>query len=144
MRPISCGERTLPMLVPTSRLRKRLHDRSPFTGSRLKTSSCESAVLNHLVIKAFCTSRNNNWIQLLFREVQNAFIAKWLSTARSQYQLGAALELMECPHKIQHALPLSPGVVNDHAGYSLCGVIVALLKSQGGGGDYLDSPAHPQ
>ena len=26
--------------------------------------------------KAFCTLRNNNWIQLLFRKVQNAFVAK--------------------------------------------------------------------
>jgi hypothetical protein len=45
---------------------------------------CESAVLNHFAIKAFCTFRNNNWIQLLFRKVQNAFIAKWLSTTLSQ------------------------------------------------------------
>ncbi len=55
---------------------------------------CESAVLNHFAIKAFCTLwnnnwifctlRNNNWIQLLFRKVQNALIAKWLSTTLSQ------------------------------------------------------------
>jgi hypothetical protein len=32
---------------------------------------CESAVLNHFTIKAFCTLRNNNWIQLLFRKVPN-------------------------------------------------------------------------
>jgi hypothetical protein len=58
---------------------------------------CESAVLNHFAIKAFCTLRNNNWIQLLFRKVQiqllfrkvqNAFIAKWLSTALSQSHCG--------------------------------------------------------
>ncbi len=45
----------------------------PVTGHIL----CESAVLYHCAIKAFCTSRNNNWIQLLFREVQNAFIEQW-------------------------------------------------------------------
>jgi hypothetical protein len=38
---------------------------------------CESAVLNHFAIKAFCTFRNNNWIQILFRKVQNALIVKW-------------------------------------------------------------------
>jgi hypothetical protein len=27
-------------------------------------TSCESAVVNHFVIKAFCTLRNNNWIRL--------------------------------------------------------------------------------
>ena len=48
---------------------------------------CESAVLNHFAIKAFCTLRNNNWIQLLFRKVQNALIAKWLSTALSQMSI---------------------------------------------------------
>ncbi len=41
-----------------------------------RVSGCESAVLNHFAIKAFCTLRNNNWIQLLFRKVQNALIAK--------------------------------------------------------------------
>jgi hypothetical protein len=58
---------------------------------------CESVVLNHFAIKAFCTLPNNNWIQLLFRKVQNALIqllflkvqnaliAKWLSTALSQH-----------------------------------------------------------
>ncbi len=30
----------------------------------------------NFVTKAFCTLRNNNWIQLLFRKVQNAFVAK--------------------------------------------------------------------
>ncbi len=39
----------------------------------------------------------------------------------------AALELIECPQKIQHASPFSPGVTNDHAGCSLCGGIVALF-----------------
>ena len=37
------------------------------------TSLCESAVLYHCAIKAFCTLRK---IQLLFRKVQNAFVAK--------------------------------------------------------------------
>ena len=37
--------------------------------------------LTNFDIKAFCTSRNNKWtavlVQLLFLEVQNAYIAKW-------------------------------------------------------------------
>jgi hypothetical protein len=46
---------------------------------------CESAVLNHFAIKAFCTSRNNKLDpSLLFHEMQNAFIAKWFSTVLSQ------------------------------------------------------------
>jgi hypothetical protein len=38
---------------------------------------CESVALNHFAIKAFCTFR------VLFRKVQNALIAKWLSTVFS-------------------------------------------------------------
>ncbi len=66
------------------------------TGNVVKMSShnletvstdCESVVLNHFAMKAFCTLRNNNWIQLLFRKVQNALIAKWLSTALSQMSI---------------------------------------------------------
>ena len=41
---------------------------------------CENTVLNHFAIKGFCTSWNDNWIQLSFLEVQNTFIAKWLNT----------------------------------------------------------------
>jgi hypothetical protein len=53
---------------------------------------CERAVLNHFAIKSFCTLWNNNWIQLLwssylFRKVQNALIAKWLSTTLSQMSI---------------------------------------------------------
>ncbi len=47
---------------------------------------CERVVLNHFVIKVFCTSGNNNWIQLLFRELEDVFISKWLSTVFSQYE----------------------------------------------------------
>ncbi len=57
---------------------------------------CESTVLNHFAIKTFCTSRNDNWIQLSVRKTQIAFIAKlvkhwprvlitsllWLSSSR--------------------------------------------------------------
>ncbi len=48
---------------------------------------CESAVLNHFAIKALCTLRNNDWIQLLFRKVQNALITKWLNAALSQMSI---------------------------------------------------------
>jgi hypothetical protein len=46
-----------------------------------------SAQCNHFAIKAFCTLRNNNWIQFLFRKVQNALIAKWFSTVLSQMSI---------------------------------------------------------
>ena len=35
----------------------------------LEECNCESVELNHFAIIVFCTSWNNNWIQLLFREV---------------------------------------------------------------------------
>ncbi len=38
-----------------------------------------------------------------------------------------ALELIECPQKIQHAFPFSPGVTNDHAECSMRGGNVALF-----------------
>ncbi len=47
-------------------------------------SCCENVVLTYFDIKTLCNSWNNNWIQLLFREVQNAFITQWLSTVLSQ------------------------------------------------------------
>ncbi len=34
----------------------------------------------NFLIKGICALRTDNWIQLSFREVQNAFIAKWLNT----------------------------------------------------------------
>ncbi len=51
----------------------RKHFRS---GRKFVCSFCENTVLNHFAIKAFCTLRNNNWIQLLFRKVQNVFVVK--------------------------------------------------------------------
>ena len=37
---------------------------------------CENTVLNHFAIKGFCTSWNDNWIQLSVRKVQIAFYGK--------------------------------------------------------------------
>ncbi len=51
------------------------HERSGLEPT-VTSDICESAVLNHFAIKAFCTSRNNNWIQLLFCEVQKCFYCK--------------------------------------------------------------------
>jgi hypothetical protein len=38
------------------------HER-PGLEPTVRIDICESAVLNHFAIKAFCTSRNDNWIQ---------------------------------------------------------------------------------
>jgi hypothetical protein len=55
---------------------------------------CAGAVLNHFAVKSILHFADNNWIQLfsakckmdpvIVRKVQNALIAKWLSTALSQ------------------------------------------------------------
>ncbi len=89
-------------------------------------------MLNHFASKAFCTLRNNNWIQLLFRKiqllfrkVQNALIAKWLSTARAlsrslslslslshthtQYMGHTALHLAASLHLTCGLRPTTPG-----------------------------------
>ncbi len=61
---------------------------------------CESVVLNHFAIKAFCTLRtitgsilhfaDNNWIQLLSAKCKMLFTAKWLSTDNNWIQLLSA------------------------------------------------------
>ncbi len=69
-------------------------------------------MLNHFAIKAFCTLRNNNWIQLLFGKVQNDFIAKWLSKRRIYLKkielkkmfvnsLSQVYTLAKPPHRLQ-------------------------------------------
>ncbi len=58
-------------LLPTKYRRNRVNFASFVRLAMLiiKGQWCESAVINHFDIKAFCTLRNNNWIQLLFRKM---------------------------------------------------------------------------
>jgi hypothetical protein len=78
---------------------------------------CESAVLNHFAITAFCTLRNHNWIQLLFRKVQNAVIAKWLSTALSQMDPVIVPQSAKCCNSkmVKHCALTDPVIVPQSA-----------------------------